>query len=208
MKSEKELDEILAEIGREHRAIGAPAWLEPVLFASAGSGKRAIGKPRMRLVWGVAAAVIVLAMVAAAGVIWQTSHRPQAQQARSVPVRQPEPEPMPASTRGTEGAAVLAKSGSVGRAVRDNARDSAPKQAAWNSLDEFVALPASEGLPPAAELSVVRVRLRASDLQQYGLQAPVDGVAQTMLADFVVGEDGLPRAIRIVRNTSVNGGEL
>jgi hypothetical protein len=62
-----------------------------------------------------------------------------------------------------------------------------------------VPLPVSEGLPPAAELSVVRIRLRGSDLQQYGLETPADAVAQTMLAEFVVGEDGLPRAIRIVQ---------
>jgi hypothetical protein len=66
-------------------------------------------------------------------------------------------------------------------------------------LDEFVALPVSEGLAPAAELSVVRVELRGSELQQYGLQAPADGSARNLLAEFVVGEDGLPRAIRIVR---------
>ena len=32
-----------------------------------------------------------------------------------------------------------------------------------------------------------------------GLEAPADAAAQTMLAEFVIGEDGLPRAIRIVR---------
>jgi hypothetical protein len=68
-----------------------------------------------------------------------------------------------------------------------------------SSLDAFVPLPASEGLPTAAELSIVRIRLRGSDLQQYGLQTPADAQAQTMLAEFAVGEDGLPRAIRIVR---------
>jgi len=57
----------------------------------------------------------------------------------------------------------------------------------------------SEGLPPAAELSVIRVTLKGSDLQQYGLEAPADAIAQNMLAEFVVGEDGLPRAIRIVQ---------
>jgi hypothetical protein len=83
--------------------------------------------------------------------------------------------------------------------ARASHRNSSPKRATWNSLDEFVPLPVSEGLPPAAELSVVRIKLRGSDLQQYGLEAPADAVAQTMLAEFVVGEDGLPRAIRIVR---------
>jgi hypothetical protein len=66
-------------------------------------------------------------------------------------------------------------------------------------LDEFVALPVSEGLPAATELSVVRVRVRGSELRQYGLEAPPDAGAQTLLAEFAVGEDGLPRAIRIVR---------
>jgi hypothetical protein len=75
----------------------------------------------------------------------------------------------------------------------------ASNRATGNSLDEFVPLPVSEGLAPAAELSVVRIKLRGSDLRQYGLEAPADAVAQTMLAEFVVGEDGLPRAIRIVR---------
>jgi hypothetical protein len=62
-----------------------------------------------------------------------------------------------------------------------------------------VPLPVSEGLPEAGELSVVRMRLRGSDLQQYGLQAPADAAAKSLVAEFVVGEDGLPRAIRIVR---------
>jgi len=48
-------------------------------------------------------------------------------------------------------------------------------------------------------LSVVRVRVRGSELRQYGLEAPPDAGAQTLLAEFAVGEDGLPRAIRIVR---------
>jgi hypothetical protein len=57
----------------------------------------------------------------------------------------------------------------------------------------------SEGLPPAAQLSVVRVKLRGSDLQQYGLEAPADAAMRSLLAEFVVGEDGLPRAIRIIQ---------
>ena len=60
-------------------------------------------------------------------------------------------------------------------------------------------LPVSEGLSTAGELSVVRVKLRGSDLRQYGLETPADAVARTLQAEFVVGEDGLPRAIRIVR---------
>jgi hypothetical protein len=202
MTTDRELDEILAEIGREHRAIGAPGRLESVLCAATGSRKRAIGKSRVRLTWTLAAVAILLATVATAGVIWQTrrNHQSQIRQAGSVPIPQSRPQSI-ASTRVTGRQSVQSKSAPARSARRDHLgfRDSSPKQATWSSLDEFVPLPVSEGLPPAAELSVVRIRLRGSDLQQYGLETPADAVAQTLLAEFVVGEDGLPRAIRIVR---------
>ncbi len=203
MTTDRELDEILAEIGREHRAIGAPDKLESLLWAAAGSRKYATGTSGLRATWAWAAVVILLAAVATAGIIWQTrrSHQSQSQQALSVPVPQVKPEPMIPSARVTVHQGVESTSALVHTAGTERAglRNSSPKRATWNSLDEFVALPVSEGLPPAAEMSVVRVKLRGSDLQQYGLLAPPDAVAQTMLAEFVVGEDGLPRAIRIVR---------
>jgi hypothetical protein len=203
MATDRELDEILAEIGREHRAIGAPDRLESVLCAATGSRKPAIGKSRVRLNWTLAAVAILLAAVATAGVIWQSrrNHQPQNQQVRSVPVPRVRPEPMLPSTRVTGRQSVQPKSAPARSVGIDHAglRGSSPKPATWNSLDEFVPLPASEGLPTASELSVVRIKLRGSDLEQYGLEAPADAVAQTLLAEFVVGEDGLPRAIRIVR---------
>jgi hypothetical protein len=206
MTTHRELDEILAEIGSGHRAIDAPKSLEPLLFAAAASRKGAIEKPRLRFAWALAAVMALLALVATAGVLWQTqrshpSRLPQTQQARSLPAAQFSPQPTFSSARVMGRPSAQSKPASVRGAGRDHAshRDSSPKQATWNSLDEFVPLPVSEGLAPSAELSVVRVRLRGSDLQQYGLQAPADGVAQSMLAEFVVGEDGLPRAIRIVR---------
>jgi hypothetical protein len=202
MTIDRELDEILAEIGHEHRATRAPDRLEAVLCAATGSRKPAIGKSSARLTWTLAAVAILLAAVATAGVIWQTkgSHQLQIQQAGSVPIPQPRPQSIP-STRVTGRQSVQSKSASAHSVGRDRGslRDSSPKQVTWSSLDEFVPLPASEGLPTAAELSVVRIKLRGSDLQQYGLETPADAVARTLLAEFVVGEDGLPRAIRIVR---------
>lgn len=202
MTTNRQLDEILAEIGREHRAIRGPERLKAELFTAAGKRKDGLGTARLTLIWTSAAVVMLLAVVATAGVISQIrrSHQPQNQQVRSVAVPPVGPEPMLSSARATERQNVAAKSAPVHRARsgRASLRDSSPRRS-WNSLDEFVPLPVSEGLPPADELSVVRIKLRGSDLQQYGLEAPADAVAQTMLAEFVVGEDGLPRAIRIVR---------
>jgi hypothetical protein len=203
MTSDRELDEILAEIGREHRAIGAPERLEPVLFAAVGKRRTSIEKSRMRFRLVLAAAVIMVASAATAWVISQArkAPQPQAQQVRSVPAPRVTPlQPMPA-TQVAGRQDVRSKSASINSAGRGHvgAGDSSSKQAISNSLDEFVPLPVSEGLSTAGELSVVRVKLRGSDLRQYGLETPADAVARTLQAEFVVGEDGLPRAIRIVR---------
>ncbi len=201
MNTDRELDEILAEIGREHRAVSAPEKLEPFLCAAAGDGKYASGTPRFR--WAFAAVLILLAALSAAGILWQTgrTRRPQNPQVRSAPQPPVRLEPALPPEQVAEPRNVSAKSASVRNPARNRARHTGlpQQQATWNSLDEFIPLPASEGLPPAAEMSVIRITLSGSDLQQYGLEAPADAVTQTLLAEFVVGEDGLPRAIRIVR---------
>lgn len=65
-------------------------------------------------------------------------------------------------------------------------------------VDQFVTLPAAESLPEFESGVIVRVELPVSSLPAYGLpmapnlgQAPVE-------ADVLVGQDGQPRAIRLV----------
>jgi len=81
----KELEEILAEIGLEHRAIGAPDKLESVLCAATAARISVKAAPRMRLAFTLAAVVILLAALAGVAVLWQThiGHSSQIQQARS-----------------------------------------------------------------------------------------------------------------------------
>jgi hypothetical protein len=202
MTTKTELDEILAEIGREHRAIGAPEGLKAVLFAAADGRKDASGILRLKPTLTWAAALVTLAVLATAGVTWQIrkGQQPRNQLVRSVPGVPVMPDPVPpGQVVGHQNTPSVSAPVHRARSQRVSPRHSSTKQPTWASLDEFVPLPVSEGLPSAIELSVVRVKLRASDLQQYGLEAPADTVTKTMLAEFVVGEDGLPRAIRIVR---------
>jgi hypothetical protein len=204
MTTDRELDEILAEIGRAHRAIDAPQRLEAALRAEAGRRKDSIGARKLRLRWTSAAAAILLAAIATSGAIWQVrnAHRHQDHQVRSVSAPQVMPEqPLPSAQIAARNHAAATVSTRARKAGADRPRfhEASTNRATGNSLDEFVLLPVSEGLPPAAELSVVRIKLQGSDLGQYGLEAPADAVGQTMLAEFVVGEDGLPRAIRILR---------
>jgi hypothetical protein len=206
--TDKQMDEVLEELRREHRAIEAPDSLQRVLYAAAESRKCVIGEPRM-LPWAWAAAATLLAVVAGiavAGSIWRAHPTPQADQAQTQPARSlpaPQVSPVPShSSPITPRHGVEPKAQPVRAAVKARAplQPSFPPEAPTaSSLDAFVPLPVSEGLPTAAELSIVRIRLRGSDLQQYGLQTPADALAQTMLAEFAVGEDGLPRAIRILR---------
>jgi hypothetical protein len=59
-------------------------------------------------------------------------------------------------------------------------------------------LPSSEGLPASSAASLVRLRIQKASLRQYGLDVPATATSETILAEFVVGEDGLPRAIRLI----------
>ena len=200
--TDKQLDEVLEELGREHRAIDAPDSLQRVLYAAAESRKSAIGRPRMQFRWAWATVAMLLAVVTVAGAIWRSlqTHQAQTEQARSLPTPKVSSGPLH-SLPVTARQRVEPKAELVREAVKAHTplRHSSPPHAPTsNSLDAFVPLPASEGLPIAAELSIVRIRLRGSDLQQYGLQTPADVLAQTLLAEFAVGEDGLPRAIRIL----------
>ena len=60
----------------------------------------------------------------------------------------------------------------------------------------FVSLPGSEGLPEPAQKVIIRVQVAKENLKKYGLVSP--SAAAEITVDFVVGEDGLPRAVRFV----------
>ena len=90
MNTDREMDEILAEIGREHREVGAPHKLESVLRRAASSRKDAVGGPGLHAAIKWAVAVVLLVVVAAAGVRW---HGRRSDASRDQPVRSvPEPE--------------------------------------------------------------------------------------------------------------------
>ncbi len=62
----------------------------------------------------------------------------------------------------------------------------------------FVLLPGTEGMPPAQELQVLRVRIPRARMQALGWPITSDRLEERVLADVVVGEDGVARAVRLV----------
>jgi len=70
---------------------------------------------------------------------------------------------------------------------------------AVNAMDPFITLPSSEGLPAPSMATLVRVQIRRDELRQYGFDVSPNVASEMVLAEFVVGQDGLSRAIRFVR---------
>jgi hypothetical protein len=69
---------------------------------------------------------------------------------------------------------------------------------AADEADEFVALPAADRLPRFESGMIVRVELDGASLPAFGFPIMPDGARTPIAADVLVGQDGQPRAIRLV----------
>jgi len=63
--------------------------------------------------------------------------------------------------------------------------------------NEFVMIPGAAALPPMESGSLVRMELPVAVLPSLGVTPPGNPVRQVR-ADVIVGQDGLPRAVRLV----------
>jgi hypothetical protein len=63
----------------------------------------------------------------------------------------------------------------------------------------FIPLPAYDSAANTADVRVVRVEVTGSDLMMVGAPVAADLAENRMLADFVVGSDGTPYAVRLVQ---------
>jgi hypothetical protein len=63
---------------------------------------------------------------------------------------------------------------------------------------EFVRIPSAIGLPELESGTVLRMELPLTALPEYGLDIAPDAVRTSVEADILVGQDGQPRAIRLI----------
>lgn len=75
----------------------------------------------------------------------------------------------------------------------------AAKQQAKPPRNDFVVLPSSDQAVRGEELRVVRLELTGRALQMVGAPVSEEIADRRILADFVVGQDGTPYAVRLVR---------
>lgn len=63
--------------------------------------------------------------------------------------------------------------------------------------NDFVMVPGASGLPAMESGTLVRMSVPVSMLSAYGVTPPA-GRSNVVTADFIVAQDGLPRAVRVV----------
>jgi hypothetical protein len=150
--------------------------------------------------WGswLAAAAAVLA--AAIGIeVWRDARTVTENHAVST-TSTPVPTLLPAApTRAVPKPASVADS--TGATTRPVVR---PKRAAARVVrpSGFVALPGSAGLPPFESGTIVRMELQLASLPAYGIDISPAADDRPVEADVLVGQDGQPRAMRLITNSS------
>lgn len=73
--------------------------------------------------------------------------------------------------------------------------------APYSTADGFVLLPTAVGLPDFESGEILRIEVPVTSLPAYGLEIAPDARRMSVEADFLVGQDGQPRAIRLVTST-------
>ena len=64
--------------------------------------------------------------------------------------------------------------------------------------NEFVMVPGAATLPPMESGSLVRMDVPVAELPALGLAPPPSNRTASVRADLIIGQDGLPRAVRLV----------
>jgi hypothetical protein len=72
-----------------------------------------------------------------------------------------------------------------------------PANAARGPFDEFMPLPIASALPALESGVILRIELPVAALPRYGVAIP-DTPRREVQADLLVGQDGQPRAIRLI----------
>jgi len=190
MKEERRLTEWLGDYRDAMDGLATPERVEAVLRSQARRQRRIPVAPW--LLAAGAAAVLVLG-------IWigrnppaevaDTSVSPS-QVSSPVPVESPDPPALEVET-----AVQPARRLTLPRASR---RPAPVPMMPEGPVAVFVMLPGSELMPPSQGMQVLRVRIPRTRIQALGLPVNVDHLEERVLADVVVGDDGVARAVRLV----------
>jgi hypothetical protein len=78
-------------------------------------------------------------------------------------------------------------------------RPAAPSSDIVYAAPGFVALPYSQSGVPLESVVVIRVQMRPAELSSMGVAVPAAASTAYFTADLLVGQDGVARAVRLVK---------
>jgi hypothetical protein len=185
MNAPTQFDQALEALRQEHRSIQPPPTLEASILRQA-----QLSAPR-HTVRNWSRALVTAAALAIAIVLLYIRPTPLTVETHTTPPSAPQTTPFTAAM------SITPATPSTHQRTSSRPHPSAHRQSTPNP-GPFVPLPTGVGLPEPTQAILIRTRIDTSSLRSYGLTPPPPGAPQTVLAEFLVGEDGLPRAIRLV----------
>ncbi len=153
--------------------------------------------------WLKVAAAIAIGVGAIAA--WRLANAPKEAVRQTIsdnrvpPVVAPQEEPTPTATKTP---AIARPPATTGRTAA-NRRGSDARTSRVLHPTGFVQIPAAAGLPAFESGQIVRVEIPVTSLPVYGVDILPDAVNRPVRADLLVGQDGVPRAIRLIRTVAV-----
>jgi hypothetical protein len=199
LEHHRALTAALQALSAEARAWGASPEIERRLQAAFEAGRQApvplskSAPQSKRWVYALAIAAIV------ALAVWVGSRAPRPPASPATATR-PSPAAAPADRPPLVPAPAVAAVRPMERPSVSTSRRLRPKVAPAPRVRsfEFVALPSAVGLPDFESGSVVRIQVPVAALPGYGVEIVANMQKATVEADVLVGQDGQPRAIRLV----------
>jgi hypothetical protein len=146
--------------------------------------------------WWTAAAVVLLACGGAAWWLIPVDESPLASAAHLVVV----PLAPPASNFYPSESEVPPRITPASALVRAAVR--MPVEDTIGRVSDFVPLPGAATLPAFERGEIVRIEVPLANLPAYGLDMVPDATPASVAADLLIGQDGVPRAIRLASDRS------
>ena len=189
MNTSNQLDHALEALRQEHRSIQPPPTLESSILRQAdlATPRHAHAARNWSLALAAAAALTIAILL-----LHPRPSRPTLQTHSATT-------PPPPQIAQTSSIGVIPPAPPTHQLASSRPHPTAPRHSSPAPMPRpFVLLPTGVGLPEPTQAMLIRTRIDTSSLRNYGLADPPAGAPQTILAEFLVGEDGLPRAIRLV----------
>ncbi len=190
-----EEERLLAEAlgARSASAEQAPVQVEDFLLGAFREQHRATRRAQFRrFAWTACAAAAGLAISLS---LWHWWPGPKHEGGSTTPIATSAPaKPSPQSVA----ASVREKPASVSLSRRTSKKE-APREQPDAFAEGFVPLPYADTYGPLEAGEIVRVQLGSAALESLGFSVAGADAGQQVLADVLVGQDGLPRAVRLVK---------